>query len=66
MKPNYIMGDMDSIDEYLQGKYREKRVGVFGSLGLEYLAIEPNLVFSEMAMRILDAVAEIRNKLNWD
>ena len=32
----------------LQGKYREKRVGVFGSSGLEYLAVEPNLVFSEM------------------
>ena len=24
MEPNYILGDMDSIDEYLQGKYREQ------------------------------------------
>ena len=24
MEPNYILGDMDSIDEYLQGKYRER------------------------------------------
>jgi hypothetical protein len=31
----------------------------------EYINDE-DLVFSEMAMRILDAVAEIRNKLNWD
>ena len=24
MEPNYILGDMDSIDEYLKGKYRER------------------------------------------
>ena len=24
MEPNYILGDMDSIDEYLQGKYKEQ------------------------------------------
>jgi len=42
----YLSKSLVSINR--QGKYREESVGVFSSIGLEYMAIESKLVKKEM------------------
>ena len=52
----------DFVTKSRQGKYRQEPVGVFSSRGMEYLAIEPALVASEMKV-FFDSIIELK-KIN--
>ncbi len=51
------------ISKNRQGKYREERVGVFGSSGLTYLAIESELVKNEMSLLFEEITKLLEKKM---
>ncbi len=49
------------VSKNRQGKYREEKVGVFGAMGLTYLAIESELVKNEMSL-LFEEIAKLLEK----
>ncbi len=47
-----------------RGKYRIEQVGVFGKAGLAYMAVEPELVKSEMSLFFQDINESLSSELN--
>ncbi len=45
-----------------QGKYRDQKVGVFGKLGLVYMAVEPENVQKEMSILFQDIQSFLETK----